>query len=149
MSVLILGVDGYFGWPTAMYLSRKGHEATVVDNYFRRRACTKLNCEPLLAVPNLHQRTELWRAVSGYPVEVCIGDVCDYQFLSRVFREFGPEGPVRCAEQPSAPHSMMGREAAVFTLTDNLVFTCNLIHDVAEFNSLSVSGFRSSAMPSR
>lgn len=134
MRVLILGGDGYLGWPTAMYLSKKGHEVAVVDNYFRRRACTELNCEPLLAVPNLHQRTELWQAVSGYPVKVFIGDVCDYQFLARVFREFGPEGVVHYAEQPSAPYSMMGREAAVFTLTNNLVSTCNLIHAVAEFN---------------
>jgi UDP-sulfoquinovose synthase len=134
MRVLILGGDGYLGWPTAMYLSRKGHEVAVVDNYFRRRACTELNCEPLIAIPNLHQRAELWQALSGYTVKVFIGDVCDYPFLSRVFREFGPEGVVHYAEQPSAPYSMMGREAAVFTLTNNLVSTCNLIHAVAEFN---------------
>ena len=134
MRVLILGGDGYLGWPTAMYLSCRGHEVTVVDNYFRRRVCLELNCEPLLPVPNLHQRAELWQALSGYPIKVFIGDVCDYQFLSRVFREFGPEGVVHYAEQPSAPYSMMGREAALFTLTNNLVSTCNLIHAVAEFN---------------
>lgn len=134
MRTLVLGGDGYLGWPTAMYLSRRGHKVVVVDNYFRRRACTELNCEPLLPVPNLHQRAELWQALSGYQVKVLIGDVCDYQFLSRVFQEFGPEGVVHYAEQPSAPYSMMGREAAVFTLKNNLVSTCNLIHAVAEFN---------------
>jgi UDP-sulfoquinovose synthase len=134
MRVLISGGDGYLGWPTAMSLSRKGHEVAVIDNYFRRRACTELNCEPLIAIPDLHQRADLWQALSGYPVKVFIGDVCDYPFLSRVFREFGPEGVVHYAEQPSAPYSMMGREAAVFTLTNNLVSTCNLIHAVAEFN---------------
>ncbi len=134
MRVLILGGDGYLGWPTAMYLSRQGHEVAVVDNYFRRRACTELNCEPLVAVPNLHQRTDLWQAVSGHQVRPFIGDVCDYPFLSSVFQEFGPEGVVHYAEQPSAPYSMMGRKAAVFTLTNNLVSTCNLIHAVAEFN---------------
>jgi UDP-sulfoquinovose synthase len=134
MRVLILGGDGYLGWPTAMYLSSKGHEVAVVDNYFRRRACTELGCEPLVDVPNLHQRAELWQALSGYPVRIFIGDVCDYHFLSGVFREFGPEGVVHYAEQPSAPYSMMGREAAVFTLTNNLVSTCNLIHAVAEFS---------------
>jgi UDP-sulfoquinovose synthase len=117
-----------------MYLSRRGHEIAVVDNYFRRRACTELNCEPLLPVPNLHQRAELWQAISGKKIRVYVGDVCDYQLLSRVFREIGPEGVVHYAEQPSAPYSMMGREAAVFTLTNNLVSTCNLIHAVAEFN---------------
>jgi UDP-sulfoquinovose synthase len=134
MRTLVLGGDGYLGWPTAMYLSRRGHEVAVVDNYFRRRACMELNCEPLLPIPNLHQRAELWQALSGYQVRVFIGDVCDYQFLSRVFQEFAPEGVVHYAEQPSAPYSMMGREAAVFTLKNNLVSTCNLIHAVAEFS---------------
>ncbi len=134
MRVLILGGDGYLGWPTAMYLSRQGHEVAVADNYFRRQACTALNCEPLLAVPNLHQRAELWESLSGYRIKVFIGDVCDYPFLARVFREFDPEGVVHYAEQPSAPYSMMGRQAAIFTLTNNLVSTCNLIHAVAEFN---------------
>lgn len=134
MRALILGGDGYLGWPTAMFLSRRGYEVAVVDNYFRRHACTALNCEPLLPVPNLHQRAELWQAVSGKHIQVFIGDVCDYQFLSRVFLEFGPDGVVHYAEQPSAPYSMMDREAAVFTLTNNLVSTCNLIHAVAEFN---------------
>ena len=121
------------GWPTSMYLSRRGHEVAVMDNYFRRRACTELNCEPLMPVPNLHHRAELWQAVSGDRIQVLIGDICDYQFLSRVFREFGPEVVVHYAEQPSAPYSMMSREAAIFTLTNNLVSTCNLIHAVAEF----------------
>jgi UDP-sulfoquinovose synthase len=134
MRILILGGDGYLGWPTAMYLSRRGHDVAVVDNYFRRRACVELNCEPLLPVPNLHQRAELWQAVSGKHIQVFVGDICDYQFLSRVFREAGPDGVVHYAEQPSAPYSMMGREAAVFTLTNNLVSTCNLIHAVAELN---------------
>ncbi len=134
MKVLVLGGDGYLGWPTAMYLSRKGHEVAVVDNYFRRQACTELNCEPLLTVPNLHQRAELWQAVSGRKIRVFIGDLCDYQFLSHVLQEVGPEGVVHYAEQPSAPYSMMGREAAVFTLTNNLLSTCNVIHAIAQFN---------------
>jgi UDP-sulfoquinovose synthase len=134
MRALILGGDGYLGWPTAMYLSQRGHEVAVVDNYFRRRACTELNCEPLLATPNLHQRAKLWQALSGCRVEVFIGDACDYPFLSRVFQEFAPEAVVHYAEQPSAPYSMMSREAAVFTLTNNLVSTCNLVHAVARFN---------------
>jgi UDP-sulfoquinovose synthase len=105
----------------------------VVDNYFRRQACTALNCEPLIPVPNLHQRSRLWEAASGYHVQVWIGDVCNYAFLTQVFQEFQPEGVVHYAEQPSAPYSMIDREATVFTLTNNLVSTANLIHAVADF----------------
>jgi UDP-sulfoquinovose synthase len=116
-----------------MYLSRRGHEVAVMDNYFRRRVCTELNCEPLIAVFNLHQRAKWWQALSGHSVKVFVGDVCDYPLLSRIFQEFGPEGVVHYAEQPAAPYSMMSREAAVFTLKNNLVSTCNLIHAVTQF----------------
>lgn len=115
-----------------MYLSHRGHEVAVVDNYFRRQACTALNCEPLIPVPNLHQRCRLWQATSGHKLHIYIGDVCQYPFLSRVFEEFQPESVVHYAEQPSAPYSMMNREAAVFTITNNLVSTANLVHAVAE-----------------
>lgn len=132
MRVLILGGDGYLGWPTAMYLSLKGHEVGVVDNYFRRRACRALNLEPLWPVPPLPRRAELWQALSGRPLKVFLGDVCDYAFLSRAFQEFSPEAVVHYAEQPSAPYSMLSRETAVFTLTNNLVSTLNLVYAVAQ-----------------
>jgi UDP-sulfoquinovose synthase len=132
MRFLILGGDGYLGWPTAMHLSRRGHEVMVVDNYFRRQASTELNREPLIPVLNLHQRTALWKSVSGKQVAVRIGDVCDYPFLLEVFRDFQPEGVVHYAEQPSAPYSMMGHKQAVFTLTNNLVSTANLIYAIKE-----------------
>ena len=134
MRVLLLGGDGYLGWPTAMHLSQKGHEVMVVDNYFRRTACAKFNCAPLLPVPDLHQRADLWRSLTGYPIQVEIGDVCNYPFIARIFKDFAPDGVVHYAEQPSAPYSMLNRETAVFTLTNNLVSTLNLIHAVAETN---------------
>jgi UDP-sulfoquinovose synthase len=134
MRVLILGGDGYLGWPTAMYLSQKGHEVMAVDNYFRRRACTQLHCEPLLPVPDLHRRAELWEALTGYKIRVEVGDVCNYPFIAGVFQDFFPDAVVHYAEQPSAPYSMLNREAAAFTLTNNLVSTLNIIHAVAEIN---------------
>lgn len=134
MRLLILGGDGYLGWPTAMYLSRKGHEVAVVDNYFRRRASMELNREPLMPILNLHQRAALWEGLSGHSIQVNIGDVCDYPFLLEVFKEFQPDGVVHYAEQPAAPYSMMGHREAVFTLTNNLVSTLNIIHAIKENN---------------
>lgn len=134
MRVLILGGDGYLGWPTAMYLTRRGHEVAVVDNYFRRRACLELNREALISVPNLHQRAALWEALSAKRVAVHLGDACDYQFLMGVFQEFQPDGVVHYAEQPAAPYSMMGHKEAVFTITNNLVSTANVVHAVKETN---------------
>ena len=79
MKVLILGGDGYLGWPTAMHLSAKGHEVAVVDNYFRRNICREENVDPLYEVPNMHQRSELWKAHSCYEITVFIVDLtkCD------------------------------------------------------------------------
>lgn len=132
MKVLILGGDGYLGWPTAMYLSRRGHEVAVVDNYFRRRASTELNREPLVPVPNLHRRAGLWEAFSGHKISIYIGDVCDYPFLLQIFRQFQPEAVIHYAEQPAAPYSMMGHKEAIFTLQNNLTSTANVIFAVKE-----------------
>ncbi len=134
MRVLILGGDGYLGWPTAMYLSRRGVEVALVDNYFRRQACIKLDREPLIQVPNLNRRAAFWEASSGRRMTVDIGDVCDYPFLIKVFRQFEPEAVIHYAEQPAAPYSMMGHQQAIFTLTNNLVSTANLIYAVKKCN---------------
>jgi UDP-sulfoquinovose synthase len=134
MRVLILGGDGYLGWATAMSLSSRGFEVAVVDNYFRRRACLELNREPLYPVPNLHQRAALWQSLSGYPIGVHVGDVCDYPFLLSVFESFAPDAVVHYAEQPAAPYSMMGHREAIFTITNNLVSTANVVHAVKEHN---------------
>lgn len=133
MRILILGGDGYLGWPTAMHLTAKGHEVAVVDNYLRRRMCIEENVEPLFDVPNLNQRVEIWKSVSGYPVHPFIGDLNDWDFVETVFRRFQPEGIVHYAEQPSAPYSMLNRRAASLTLKNNLSVTANVIFAVKEF----------------
>lgn len=132
MRVLILGGDGYLGWPTAMCFSQKGHEVVAVDNYFRRRAAMELDSESLIACPNLHQRAELWRTVTGKEINVRIGDITDYGFLSAVVKEFKPEAVVHYAEQPSAPYSMIDRDKAAFTVHNNLIGTLNIIYAVKE-----------------
>jgi len=80
MKILILGGDGYLGWPTAMHLSAQGHQVAVVDNYLRRSLCRAENVEPLVGVPNLHQRAALWHAVAGFHIPVYIGDLRKWEF---------------------------------------------------------------------
>ena len=70
MRILILGGDGYLGWPTAMHLSAKGHEIAVVDNYLRRRLCKEENVPPLFNVPNLNERIDIWSSISGYMIPI-------------------------------------------------------------------------------
>jgi UDP-sulfoquinovose synthase len=126
MKVLILGGDGYLGWPTALAFSKKGHEVFVVDNYLRRNLSRDLDIEPLFPTPNLLERVRLWKEVSGNEIHVRIGDCCDYGFLSEVFKDFRPEALIHYAEQPSAPYSMLNHEAASLTLTNNLQSTLNI-----------------------
>lgn len=85
MRVLILGADGYIGWPTCMYFSQKGHEVIGVDNYFKRNAAIRLNCESLISNPNLHKRAKVWKDISGKEIDIIIGNVTDYYLLRSIF----------------------------------------------------------------
>ena len=133
MKVLILGGDGYLGWPTAMRLSQQGHEVVAVDNYLRRRLCRETGSEPLFDVPNLVDRARLWKEASGCEVRPMIGDLNDWSFIEEVFTGFKPDAVVHYAEQPAAPYSMMDRRAAHTTLMNNLGVTFNLIQAVHAF----------------
>jgi len=133
MKILILGGDGYLGWPTAMRLSAKGYEVTVVDNYLRRRMCEEVGGGPLIEPPTLEERAALWRDLSGHHIEVIIGDLTDWDVMKRAFEMAQPDAVVHYAEQPSAPYSMLDREAALLTLQNNLTVTFNVIQAVREF----------------
>ncbi len=133
MNVLILGGDGYLGWPTAMHLTAHGHTVAVVDSYLRRSLCRQENVEPLVDVPNLHQRTALWESIAGHHIPVYIGDLTDWMFVTEVFRRFSPDSIVHYAEQPAAPYSMLNRKAALLTLRNNLETTANIIFAVNQF----------------
>jgi UDP-sulfoquinovose synthase len=127
MRVLILGGDGYLGWPTAMYLSQAGHEVAVLDNFGKRRWEMELNVEPLLPIRTLHDRVRRWEEVSGKAIEVYVADLRNYGVVADVLRTFQPEAIVHYGEQPSAPYSMMDVHRAVFSQTNNVVGTLNLI----------------------
>jgi len=133
MNVLILGGDGYLGWPTAMHLTAHGHRVAVVDNYLRRSLCREENVEPLMDVPNLHQRTAIWESHAGYHISAFIGDLKKWEFIEEVFQQFVPEAIVHYAEQPAAPYSMLNRQAAMLTLHNNLSVTANVIFAVRLF----------------
>ena len=132
MRVLILGGDGYLGWPTAMAFAAQGHDVAVVDNYFRRQVALETNSEPLLPTPELTARSALFERVSGRRIGVHVADCTDYRALTTIFREFAPEAVVHYAEQPSAPYSMMGFDQARRTLNNNLNATFNVIWAVRE-----------------
>lgn len=132
MRVLVLGGDGYLGWPTAMAFAAKGHDVTVADNYLRRTIARQTSSESLVSNPNLHERAAIYEAATGRRINVKIGDCSDYRFMEQLFRECDPEATVHYAEQPSAPYSMMGFDEAARTLNNNLNVTFNLIWAVMQ-----------------
>jgi len=144
--VLILGGDGYLGWPTAMHFSARGWRVTVVDNYFRRNACTELDTGMLYPTPTLPERARIWHEKTGHDIKVVIGDLADPAFMRSLFDErlrydqaiepgySGlPDAIVHYAEQPSAPYSVMDYRRADITLTNNLRVTNNLMWAVRDF----------------
>jgi UDP-sulfoquinovose synthase len=133
MKIIVLGGDGYLGWPTSMRLSKAGHEVMAVDNYLRRRICREESADPLFDVPELRARAMYWQEKSGREIEVRIGDLRDWGFVTELFQSFRPDCVVHYAEQPAAPYSMLSRRTASLTLQNNLEVTLNVAHAVHEF----------------
>jgi UDP-sulfoquinovose synthase len=134
MRILILGGDGYLGWPTAMHFSNRGHEVHVVDNYLRRDAHREAGTDSLTPIASsLPARAAAWRDVTGKDIGVTEGDLVDWSVVEPVFREFEPEAIIHYGEMPSAPYSMKDREHAVFTQTNNVVNTLNILWAMQEF----------------
>ncbi|MGA2076605.1 MAG: NAD-dependent epimerase/dehydratase family protein [Terriglobia bacterium] len=127
MRILVLGGDGYLGWPTAMYLSARGHTVGVIDNFAKRRWEMELNVEPLMPIRTLHDRVKAWREVTGKEIELYVGDLRNYETVFEAFEAFKPEAIVHYGEQPSAPYSMIDHRRAVFTQMNNIAGTLNVL----------------------
>lgn len=127
MRILILGADGYLGWPTAMHFSRRGDEVMLVDNFVKRQMELEDGIEPLEPIPTLHRRVALWKEVTNRDLMLRVADLTNHRVIYRILDEFQPEAIVHYAEQPSAPYSMQGREHAVFTQHNNVIGTLNLL----------------------
>ena len=132
MRILILGGDGYLGWPTAMYLSRKGHDVGVVDNFAKRKWEQELGVTPLIPIGTLRDRVEAWKEVTGRAIEVFVADLMEYGATRQIIGEFCPQAIVHYGEQPSAPYSMIDRDRAVYTQMNNVVGTLNVLFAMRE-----------------
>jgi UDP-sulfoquinovose synthase len=125
--VLILGGDGYLGWPTALRFSARGHDVAVVDNFLRRRCHLVQGTDSLTPIRHLRERIEAWRQVSGRTIRAFVGDINDDPFLDSVIEAARPEALVHYGEQPSAPWSMQSRRHAIETQSNNVLGTLNVL----------------------
>jgi UDP-sulfoquinovose synthase len=134
MKIMVLGGDGYCGWPTALHLSDAGHDVLIVDNLCRRRFDEEeLGNTTLTPIRTIEERVDVWEEVSGKRIAVEIGDLLDWEFLARIISEFEPAAIVHYAEQRSAPYSMIDREHAFFTQHNNVMGNLNLLYAMKEF----------------
>jgi UDP-sulfoquinovose synthase len=133
MKVLVIGGDGYCGWATALYLSNLGYEVGILDSLVRRHWDAELGLETLTPIASIQQRIRRWQDLTGKSIELFVGDITNYDYLSKALHQFMPDSIVHFGEQRSAPFSMIDREHAVLTQTNNVVGTLNLLYAIHDF----------------
>src|SRR3954452_6125831 len=134
MRIMVLGGDGYLGWPTAMYLSSRGHDVAVLDNAVRRLYDHELGSGSLVPIESLQTRIRAWRELTGRNIQIFHGDLTDADFTYDAIRRLSPESIVHFAEQRAAPYSMIDRKHAVYTQTNNIVGTLNVMYAIGEID---------------
>ncbi|MEO8892995.1 MAG: NAD-dependent epimerase/dehydratase family protein [Coleofasciculaceae cyanobacterium] len=128
MKVLVIGGDGYCGWATALYLSNKGYEVGIIDSMVRRHWDLELGVDTLTPIAPIQKRLQRWQDLTGKSIDLYVGDITNYEFLSGAMHKFEPGAVVHFGEQRSAPFSMIDREHAVLTQVNNVVGTLNLLY---------------------
>jgi UDP-sulfoquinovose synthase len=132
MRVLVLGGDGYLGWPTVLHFSSRGHDVSVVDDFSRRRWHLQHSTDSLTPIRSLSERIDTWRGLTGNGIQSFVGQIQDGEFLDEVVQETQPEVVIHYGEQPSAPYSMKSRRTAVETQGNNLIGTLNVLFSIRD-----------------
>src|SRR5579862_4134438 len=131
-TVIVLGADGYLGWPQAMHLSNQGYRVIAVDNLVRRRWDLECGTSSLIPISTMERRVERWREEGKGDIEWRNVDLTDADALTELIASTKPAAVVHFAEQRSAPFSMIDREHAVMTQLNNVAGTMNLLFAIHE-----------------
>tara|TARA_Y100000816_G_scaffold122065_1_gene85786 strand:- start:22513 stop:23682 length:1170 start_codon:yes stop_codon:yes gene_type:complete len=126
-NILIIGGDGYLGWPTAMYLSKKGHRISLIDNFSKRRIEVEEGVAPMWPILTLQERTKIWKNLTGININLYAGDLLNEKFLYQILEAEKPDSIIHYGEQPSAPYSMKSLSNASFTQHNNVIGNLNLL----------------------
>ena len=133
MRIIVLGGDGFCGWPTALHLSNRGHEVTIVDNFARRKADVELEVESLTPIRPMSTRLRAWQELTGREVRFEYFDVAThYHRLLTLIQDWRPDAVVHFAEQRAAPYSMKSSWHKRYTVDNNLNATNNLLAAIVE-----------------
>lgn len=132
MRVFIAGIDGYLGWSLALYLAQRGHTVAGADLFLRRQWVAEMQSDSVLPICSMVQRREAFLEYYGQSLSFYEGDLRDYTFVAQALGDFGPDAIVHLGEMPSAPYSMIDVQHAVFSQTNNLVGTLNILFAMRE-----------------
>src|SRR6266446_5930324 len=132
MRIFIAGIDGYLGWPLALRLAARGHDVGGADLYLRRSWVAEMGSHSAIPVPEMRERLKAFHERFGQALQFREGDLRDYAFIIECLKSFVPDAIVHLGEMPSAPYSMMDLDHCVFTMTNNLVSTLNILHAMKE-----------------
>lgn len=132
--IVVLGGDGFCGWPTSLYLSDQGHDVIVVDNLSRRKIDVELGCDSLTPIRSIEERCRVWGAMDGGKnIRFRYLDLhTDYAELLQMFRDERPDAVVHFAEQRAAPYSMKDGRRKRYTIDNNVSGTHNLLAAIVE-----------------
>ena len=132
MKIVVLGGDGFCGWPTALHLSDLAHDVLVADNLSRRRIDDELGTGSLTPIRPIEERVEVWRSLSGRALRFVNADACRYDALVDLLRAERPDAVVHFAEQRAAPYSMKSPAHKNYTVHNNVTATHNLLNALVE-----------------
>jgi UDP-sulfoquinovose synthase len=133
MKVLVLGGDGFCGWPTSLHLSDIGHEVTIVDNLSRREIDLELEVESLTPIRPIGERIRVWKELTGNEIDFVRLDLAnEYDRLAALLLEVRPDAIVHFGEQRAAPYSMRNETAKRYTIDNNVRGTHNVLCAVVE-----------------
>lgn len=131
--VIVLGGDGFCGWPTALHLSNNGWDVVIVDDLSRRKIDLELECDSLTPIRPIHERLEAWKSISGHEIRFEYFDISsEYHRLLSLFLDVKPNAVVHFAEQRAAPYSMKSARTKRYTVDNNLSATHNVLCAIVE-----------------
>lgn len=131
MRIMVLGGDGFCGWPTALKLSKEGHEVIIVDNLSRRKIDEELNSNSLTNIASIADRIKTAEEM-GYPMAFAHCDITNYDALCELVKMTKPDTIVHFAEQRSAPYSMISERERRYTVNNNITATHNVLNAIVD-----------------
>ncbi|MBD3171076.1 NAD-dependent epimerase/dehydratase family protein, partial [Candidatus Bathyarchaeota archaeon] len=132
MKVMIMGMDGYLGWPLAMYLADRGHKVCGIDNMLRRKMVAEIGSQSITPIKKMEERIEAYKKASGNDLTFYKGDLTESAFVNLAIKKEEPECIVQLGQVPSAPYSMIDVDHCNFVQHNNIIGHNNILFAIKE-----------------